>query len=524
MSYFTDDSFFMPMTNQPQEPSGKLAAIFAKINLSELPAMSSNVQELISLAHSNRSAAYDLAKVILKDYSLTNKVLQVVNSAYYSIGHSISSISKAVTILGFDGVRDLATAIALFEDFLKSGVEKEEISKILTRSFLSGLQAREMVVAKNINVLPEEAFICALLHHLGKIITCIYMPDIYKDIQRQVGEGISEENAARSLLDDLTYSELGREVAKFWNMSEKIIGSMAVALEKPKSKFDAEGYLQNLSSFTNEFTDKVCLGGDLDVIFKKFGTMFTVDLAEAIERLDQSVDTSEDVSDSIRYGLSKLNIRNNIKQVSEYGGKAIGRKRYMPADDGGGKGAAKTDECVTELAPLPSSDKSVNDFIREMTETLMGTEIKLDEFYVNLLESLYRGIGFDRVIMGILSIQASKISVIGRYGLGDIDANGVLNFDHSMANKEQAIPRALTTCKDMAIPVNAKGAFPKNFQYLVKDRTVFLFPICIDKKPIALIYLDRKQGRPKIDQEQLKTIRLFRDFAVMAIQKVRSKK
>lgn len=512
------------MTTKEQEPSGKLSSIFAKINLSELPAMSTNVQELISLSHSNRSAAYDLSKVILKDYSLTNKVLQVVNSAYYSIGRSVSSISKAVTILGFDAVRDLATAIALFEDFLKSGVEKEEISKILTRSFLSGLQAREMVVAKNINVLPEEAFICALLHHLGKIITCLYMPDVYKEIEKKVAGGESEKNAARALLDDLTYGELGCEIAKFWNMSEKIVGSMAVKTGKPKNQYDAVGYLQNLSSFTNEFTDTVCLGGDTEGLFKQFGKMFEVDLDEAIERLDQSVDSSEDVSDSIRYGLSKLNIRDNIKVVSDGGGKVSSKVRVtLGGEDKGSADSDTTDECGTELDPLPSSDKSINDFIRETTETLMGDEIKLDEFYVNLLESLYRGVGFDRVIMGILSIQASKISVVGRYGLGDIEANGVQNFEHPMSNREQAIPRSLTACKDMSIPPNAKGAFPKNLQYLVKDRTVFLFPVCIDKKPIALIYLDRKMGRPKLDPEELKAVRLFRDFAVMAIQKIRSK-
>lgn len=507
------------MSNDKQELSGKLAAIFAKINLSELPAMSSNVQELISLAHSNQSAAYDLSKVILKDYSLTNKVLQVVNSAYYSLGRPVSSISKAVTILGFDAVRDLATAIALFEDFLKSGVEKEEISKILTRSFLSGLQAREMVVAKNINVLPEEAFICALLHHLGKIITCIYMPDIYKKIQEEVEAGMSEERAARAQLDDLTFSELGGEVARFWNMSEKIVTSMVPAGKQPKNKYDAEGYLQNLAAFTNAFTDRVCLGGDMDVLFKKFGKLFDVDIDEAVERLGKSVEASEDVSDSIRYGLAKLNIHSNIKQVSRHGKKSAAGGRPDP----GTKQGEETSGYGAELAPLPSTDKSVNDFIRELTETLMSEEIKLDEFYVNLLESLYRGVGFDRVIMGILSIQASSISLVGRYGLGDIDANGVHNFEHPMSNKDQAIPRSLTACKDMAIPANARGAFPKRLHYLVKDRTVFLFPICIDKKPIALIYLDRKLGRPKLEAEDLKTIRLFRDFAVMAIQKIRSK-
>ena len=125
------------MTESKSKPSGKLAEIFAKMNMSELPAMSTHVQELISLVHSRRSASYDLSRVILKDYSLTNKVLQVVNSAYYSLGQSVSSISKAVTILGFDAVRDLATAIAIFEDFIKSGVDKAvaEIGEILQVSF-----------------------------------------------------------------------------------------------------------------------------------------------------------------------------------------------------------------------------------------------------------------------------------------------------------------------------------------------------------------------------------------------------
>ena len=106
-----------------QQPSEQLAAIFSRINMSELPAMSNNVQELISLTHSSRSAANELAKAVLKDYSLTNKVLQVVNSAYYSLGQRVTSISRAVTVLGFDAVRDLAMAIALFEDFIKSGVD-----------------------------------------------------------------------------------------------------------------------------------------------------------------------------------------------------------------------------------------------------------------------------------------------------------------------------------------------------------------------------------------------------------------
>ena len=74
----------------------------------------------------------------------------------------------------------------------------------------------------------------------------------------------------------------------------------------------------------------------------------------------------------------------------------------------------------------------------------------------------------------------------------------------------------------MMIPPDKEGAFPDNLKFLVKNRTVYLFPICLDNKGIGLIYLDRKKGRPLLDKARIKNVRLFRDFAVMAIRKIRS--
>ncbi|MDH5297823.1 MAG: HDOD domain-containing protein [Desulfobulbaceae bacterium] len=505
------------------------------MNMSELPAMAGNVQELISLSHSSRSAAYDLSKVILKDYSLTNKVLQVVNSAYYALGRQVNSISRAVTILGFDAVRDLATAIALFEDFIKSGVEKEEISKVLTRSFLSALQARDLAVKKNIKVLPEESFICALLHHLGRIIVLIYLPDLYRDIKERMENGQPEEQAAAEVMEGLTFSMVGQEVARFWNLSEKAILAMVPDPPAPKSKNDTDSNLQNLACFSNELVDSICNGDDITLLLEKYGEILSVNAEEAVETVDRSIETSEDISDSLRFGLSKLKIRSKLRKIEEAlqeTGKPLsskedqktvapGRQAESPKSRAaGGEGEGEGEEELNEL-PI-STDKSINDFIRDITETLMGT-FDLNDFYANLLEGLYRGVGFDRIILAIVSIQPTSISLVGRFGLGDIDPNGVTNFTHDLANQDFAIPRALKEGKDMAIPPNARGAFPENLRYLVKGRTVYLFPICLDKKPIGLLYLDRKAGRPKLDESRIKATRLFRDFAVMALRKVRKR-
>ncbi|MFZ5764957.1 MAG: HDOD domain-containing protein [Thermodesulfobacteriota bacterium] len=497
------------MTEKKGQPSGKLAEIFAKMNMSELPAMSAHVQELISLVHSSRSAAYDLSRVILKDYSLTNKVLQVVNSAYYSIGQSVSSISKAVTILGFDAVRDLATAIALFEDFVKSGVDKEGISKLMTRSFLSALQCRDIAGEKKINVPPEEAFVCGLLHNLGKIIAFIYLPAIYQEIEKKMAAGIPEDTACRHLLEDLTFAELGQEIARFWNLSDKVVGAMETDPAPPKTLYDTEAYLRNLCDFSNRFVDKICNGEDTTELLGKYGAIISINHEKALEILTNCVETSQDISDSVRYGLSKLKIHSKLEKAA--------RQPLVPPEEGVRPAAPKRSE-EDELDELPSSDKSINEFIKEMADTLMGP-FQLNEFYAHLLEAIYRGIGFDRVILCVINMQATKISLVGRFGLGDIDAADIANFEQPLANIDQAIPKAMKLCKDVAIEPDTIGAFPEKLHYLVKGRTVYLLPIVVNNKAIALLYMDRKSGRPKLGKNRIKALRLFRDFAAMAIKK-----
>ncbi|MDF1614407.1 HDOD domain-containing protein [Desulfurivibrio dismutans] len=514
--------------NLPEE--SRLVEIFARMQIKGLPAMSGHVQELISLTQSSQSAGYELAQVILKDYSLTNKVLQVVNSAYYSLGRHVNSISRAVTILGFDAVRELAMAIALFEDFVKTGQEKELVSRVLTSSFLSAMQAREMAAEKDFGVASEEAFICALLHNLGKIIICIYLPEQYRQIEDLQARGQDEQAAARKVLDGLTFHRVGMEVAAFWNLSENVIASMAPNPEEPKNKRDQTGYLRNLAAFTNRLTEQVCQGADVSRLVRRYEQGLQVNPEEALARLNRSVDSSEEVSAAIRFGLSKLKIRNNLQRVEEelrQPGKA--QKKRKKEETAGKKappeaaevaGQAEDTQVIEIAAPVadPEAPKSINDFIQEITETLMG-DFNINDFYITLLEGLYRGVGFDRVLLAIMTVQGQNRLLCGRFGFGDLDRAGITGFRYDLS-WPGAILQAMKNCRDLAVPPGVPGAFPEPLQPLVKGRTIYLFPVCLDKKPIGLIYLDRKQDQPRLDAATLQTTRMFRDFAVMAIRKL----
>jgi hypothetical protein len=70
----------------------------------------------------NKAAASDTEQVahlsnsILKDFALTNKLLKLVNSAHFGqYRGSISTISRAVIIIGFDNIRNVAVTLMLLE-------------------------------------------------------------------------------------------------------------------------------------------------------------------------------------------------------------------------------------------------------------------------------------------------------------------------------------------------------------------------------------------------------------------------
>ena len=504
------------MTEQANQPSDKLSEIFAKINMSELPAMSAHVQELLTLSSGDRSTNYTkLAEIILRDFSLTNKILQFANSAYYSLGQRVTTVSTAVTVLGFETVRELALGIALFDDFVQAGFEKEDISKLLTRSFLSALLARDIADTRDLPVETEEAFICGLLHNLGRIIACIYLPAQYKEVERQRRAGISEEEAVLQVLDGLTFAELGKEVARFWNMTDNVIAAMDKFPPKPLENDDSLVYLLNVIDFSNRFVDTICEVTELESLMERYGYLLAVDEDEAVEMLERGMETSERIFATIRSGLEKLDFRAKLEQI----------ENLPPAETGATEPEVKKDG---PAQPDPASKKEnaaakyLDECIGRIKDMLAGS-FKLDDFFSLLLDALHSGIGFDRVILAMPGTQGGERRIAGRHGRGD-NSERVADFTFPLADSKSIFSRCFNESKIMVTQANSLDTFPDRLQDLVKNRAMYLFPVCIRKKPVFLIYMDQKIDRPRLSRKQVESIKLLSGLAGQAIAKIYKQK
>src|ERR1700691_6304986 len=111
------------------------------------------------------------------DVALTSKILKLVNSSFYKPAGagSISTISHAIVILGFDTIRNIAISLLLF-DQMQNQDHARQLMEECARAILTGVLAKEVgtgMKAKN----PEELFICAMLSNLGRLLATYYFPE-----------------------------------------------------------------------------------------------------------------------------------------------------------------------------------------------------------------------------------------------------------------------------------------------------------------------------------------------------------
>lgn len=134
----------------------------------EMPIFARTANEVGRIMGSEEYSALELARVILQDPSMTAKVLKLSNSVFYNPGAApISTISRAVLVLGFNAVEAICLSIAVIESLLK-GKARARIMGEIARSIHAATQARALAKQRH-DPSAEEIFIVALLCHLGEM-------------------------------------------------------------------------------------------------------------------------------------------------------------------------------------------------------------------------------------------------------------------------------------------------------------------------------------------------------------------
>lgn len=198
----------------------KLDAIYGQID--SLPSLPSIVSRVLEITGDPESSAHDLMKAILPDQSMCAAILKIANSAFFGLPREVSSIEKAVMVLGFDEVKNIVLGKAVFNSFKElNGSNKKAIEQFWDHSFSCGLAAK--VIAERIDISPSEMFIAGLIHDIGKLAMLITFPNLYSHMLKLAEENWQDNIEKEQELFFIVHDEVGKCILNKWLFPEKLI-------------------------------------------------------------------------------------------------------------------------------------------------------------------------------------------------------------------------------------------------------------------------------------------------------------
>ena len=202
--------------------------------LGRLPSVPSIYQAMTTEMSQPEPDIKSVAAIIADDLAMSAKILQLVNSAFFGLRRSVSSIEQAVTYLGLNVIRSLVlsqSAFRIFDDVQGA----ESVGSLSRRGQQVGTLAR--AIARNATdnaVMSEEAFQAGMLHELGKLIIASELPAEQRRIDAALRDGSTRADADRAVLR-VTHGELGGYLLGLWGLSDGIVEAIAYQAEPSRT-------------------------------------------------------------------------------------------------------------------------------------------------------------------------------------------------------------------------------------------------------------------------------------------------
>ncbi len=350
----------------PTESISKLAEIICESG--ELPASAKVVSTILNLKPEDEFSAQELASIILKDYGLTHRILRMANSCYFNpTGQEVTTVSRAIVLLGVEFIREMAVAAVLFDTLIKKVPPegRRGLLSSLAQSYFCAFLAKAL--APKISNNPEGVFISALFHRIGRILLTIYSPGTllrWEELEKKRPEIVKK---------------------RLYHLMEKVMLCWAL----PQGLVD-----------TLEGSPKAQEKGSL---------------ASWVSKLDQSVQTFFHTGEgkSLQQLFEKQGLsRDDLKRHLTWAREAL--KEFCPSL---AQVWEKQKEIKAPTRPVETQEDFFQKAVREITAALASPESNYQEILLMIIETLARAMSCQEVLLCIPRLDLKALVI--KYGLGN---------------------------------------------------------------------------------------------------------
>lgn len=389
---------------------------------SDFPALSTSITRLQALSQSETDSLQTLCDEILQDVALTQKLLRVVNTAHYRRAGSdpISTISRAVSVIGVAGVRNIALSLMLL-DRMQDKAHAQQLKVEFLRTVMAGTLASELSTTATE---AEEAFIGTLFSNLGRLLLAYYLPEDAEQIRQLTqpeGQGAQpradaldlaarEAQATQQVLG-VTLEALANAVGRSWGLSEALLTCMCgpqgpvptVRLATAQLRMPWLAHVASQAAQRMLHTEPAQLGQALQAV----SAAHEVALGLTPQAL-------QDAAGRARLRLSDLCKVLDLSVPASSSAQRFLDHFYVDTPHAADPGSLDLDVDVAEWThdPVAILQSGIQDIANALVESY-----KLNDVLTMVLETMYRSLACRRVVFCLRDAKTGAL--LGRMGMGE---------------------------------------------------------------------------------------------------------
>lgn len=451
----------------------------------EFPLFAHTARSIASISASDETPAGELAQVILRDNTMTARLLKMANSVYYNPGGvRISTVSRAIVILGFNTVRNIALSIGLVETML-SGSRHDNALAELVRSFHAAVQAKEIADEMRLGN-TEELFIAALLYRIGALAFWCFPYGKDDALDWQYHNSSDRAEAERRVLG-FTLRDLTVALTRDWHLSTLLATALTTQNNRDRSLRDVE--------YAFRLADAVSKGWDHPETTKVLHNIAQM-VGKPLEWVTR---------------LVFQNAQKAARVMEDFGITQTGR--YIPPPPGQGAPATAPVATVDQQLQLQLS------ILRELT-TLLAEKADLNLVLSTVLEGIYRGLKMDHVVLAMSDPRQARLSA--RFVLGSDREQWQQRFQVPLDGNENIFTHVMALNDALWLDKRARlhlGALlGGGVQSVVSSGEFFLAPVRVQGQVRGIVYADRNNGSPGLTEQEFLSFRHFCEHANLGFQ------
>lgn len=458
----------------------------------ELPAMGFTVKTICELLAKRISTANDIANTILKDPGMTSTLLRVANSAYYNTGGSeITTVSRAVVLLGSQAIRNLSLSVSVMENVIK-GAKKDRQLQLLAKSMFAATQAKSLAIKRN-HPHPEEVFIATLLYHLGEMtFWCVDSREALALDKALSNPRIPRAVAEKEILG-FRFAQLTHALSYEWNLGDALREALIFS-DGRNGEADARNIV--LSHQIENASRNGIESPIMNWVCKRTSDFIQKPVDEVKTIVTTTAETAQETADEMGVDLKwRVKPEKDLIKVSrEYNDRASSVSRDVQ------------NQISSEIDKMIPSKPDVQLILRM------------------IIEGIQRGGNMDRTLLAILTPDRNKLIV--KYQLGDESSVFCKKFDFPLENNSMRLfPFIMRQIKrPVWISKNNAGGIDKmittEIRNLTEGNDFLVAPLIIDDKDIGMIYSDRGISKSQMDREAFENFCRFAQQANTCLHRI----